>query len=51
MRETADGLARILAAVERGELDAPPGLLVRLDGARMAIEALAERESVRGKAK
>jgi len=42
LREAAAGLGRILEAVERGELDAPPAMLARLDGARLALEALSE---------
>lgn len=42
MREAAETLGRILAAVERGELDAPPGMLARLDGARLALAAVAD---------
>ena len=41
LRETADALRRILDAVERGELDAPPGLTQSLEGAARALEALA----------
>lgn len=40
IRAVADGLGRILEAVERGELDAPPGMIARLDGARMALESI-----------
>ena len=40
LRETADGLTRILEAVERGEIDCPPSLATRLDGARVALAAL-----------
>lgn len=42
LQETAAALRRILAAVERGELDAPPGLTSRLHGAAQALEALAQ---------
>ncbi len=42
LREVADGLGRILAAVEHGELDCPSGLITRLDGARVALAALAQ---------
>lgn len=44
LREAADGLRRILAAVERGELDCPPSLVTRLDGARVALAALGESD-------
>lgn len=40
LRETADGLTRILEAVQRGEIDCPPSLATRLDGARVALAAL-----------
>jgi hypothetical protein len=33
--------ALIIEAVEGGELDAPPGLVARLDGAARALEVLA----------
>jgi hypothetical protein len=39
--EAAEGIRRIIDSVERGELDAPPGLLARLDGAARALEVLA----------
>jgi hypothetical protein len=41
LRETAEALRRILDSVDRGELDAPPGLTRRLDAAACALEALA----------
>jgi hypothetical protein len=42
--EAAEAIRRIIDAVERGELDAPPGLVARLDGATRALEALAEAD-------
>jgi hypothetical protein len=39
--EAAEAIRRIIDAVERGELDAPPGLVARLDGAARALEVLA----------
>lgn len=44
LREVADGLAAILERVEAGELDAPPGFIARLEGARAALLATAEPE-------
>lgn len=40
LRDTAEALRRILKAVERPELTAPPGLVTRLEGAGAALEAL-----------
>jgi hypothetical protein len=42
VREVAAQLRDTLAAVERGELVAEPGLVARLVGAALALEALAE---------
>jgi hypothetical protein len=39
--EAAEAIRRIIEAVERSELDAPPGLVARLDGAAHALEVLA----------
>jgi hypothetical protein len=41
LRDTAEALRRIVDAVDRGELDAPPELAQRLDSAVRALEALA----------
>ncbi len=42
VRHVAAQLPAILDAVERGELVAEPGLVARLEGAALALEALAE---------
>ncbi len=42
VREVAAQLRDTLAAVERGELVGEPGLVARLEGAALALEALAE---------
>jgi hypothetical protein len=47
LRETAEALRRILAAVERGDLTAPAGLAQRLEGAAAALEALGASETPR----
>lgn len=44
MVETAELLRRLLALVESGELEAPPGLLVRMEAAAVALEEVARRE-------
>lgn len=41
MREVADGLGRLLDAIERGDLDASPAYIARLEGAAAALEAIA----------
>jgi hypothetical protein len=41
-RDVATQLRAILEAVERGEMVAEPGLVARLEGAALALEALAE---------
>jgi hypothetical protein len=41
--ETAQAIRRILNSVERRQLDAPPGLAARLDGAARALEVLANQ--------
>ncbi len=41
MAEAATTLRRLLGAVEAGELTAPAGLTYRLQGAVIALEALA----------
>jgi hypothetical protein len=40
LRETAAALRRLLDSHERGELSASAGALARLEGARVALEAL-----------
>jgi hypothetical protein len=47
LRSTADSLRRILEAVERGELDAPPGLAQRIEGAARSLEALGDPANAR----
>ena len=42
-QEAAEQLRRLLAAVAKGELVAPAGLVARLEGAAAAWEALGER--------
>jgi hypothetical protein len=42
IRDVAAQLRDILEAVERGELVAEPGLVARLEGAALALEALGE---------
>lgn len=42
VREVVAQLRDTLAAVERGELSAEPGLVARLRGAALALEALGE---------
>jgi hypothetical protein len=42
VRDVAAQLRDILEAVERGEMVAEPGLVARLEGAALALEALAE---------
>jgi hypothetical protein len=39
--QVAKTIRLIIEAVEGGELDAPPGLVARLDGAARALEVLA----------
>jgi hypothetical protein len=43
VREVAAQLRNTLDAAERGELVAEPGLVARLEGAALALEALADR--------
>jgi hypothetical protein len=43
--QVAKTIRLIIEAVERGELDAPLGLVARLDGAGRALEVLAKRGS------
>jgi hypothetical protein len=42
VRDVAAQLRDTLAAVERGELSAEPGLVARVEGALLALEALGE---------
>jgi hypothetical protein len=42
VRDVAAQLRDILSAVERGELVAEPGLVARLEGAALALEALGD---------
>jgi hypothetical protein len=44
VRDVAAQLQDILEAVERGEMVAEPGLVARLEGATLALEALGEVE-------
>jgi hypothetical protein len=46
LTEVADGLARLLDAIGRGELTAGPGTVTRLEGAMIALRSLAEGRSV-----
>jgi hypothetical protein len=39
--EVADGLARLLDTIDRGELTAGPGTATRLEGAMIALRSLA----------
>lgn len=45
LAEVAAGLRRLLGAVEAGDLVADSGTVARLDGAAVALEALARGES------
>lgn len=40
IRDVAAGLGRLLDAIERGELDASPAYVARLEGAQAALEAI-----------
>lgn len=42
---TATGLRRLLAAIEAGELTATAGAVARLEGAVLALEEVARRQS------
>ena len=44
LREVAAVLAELLAKVRAGELDAPPGLVARLEAARRTVETIAAPE-------
>jgi hypothetical protein len=46
LAELADGLAHLLDTIERGELTAGPGTVSRLEGAMIALRALAEGRMV-----
>jgi len=46
LAEVADGLARLLAAIDRGELTAGAGAVTRLEGAMIALRSLAEGRPV-----
>ena len=47
VREAAAALARLVAAIEAGELTASEGLVAQLRGAVLALEQLPPRTSVR----
>lgn len=51
LREAAEALRRILDAVDRGELDASPELIQRLDSACRTLGALGEPAPFKRKAK
>ena len=44
LREVAERIGAVLERVEAGELDAPPGLIARMEGARAALQAVSEPE-------
>jgi len=46
LAEAAEVLRRVIEAIERGDLTAPPLLVARLEGAINALEVLTSRQSV-----
>ena len=48
LAEMADGLRRLLDAIEGGKVTAPGGTVARLEGAVAALEALAKGDTPEG---
>ncbi len=46
LEDLAAGLGRLLGAIEKGTLEADSGTIAGLEGARAAIQALAEGQSL-----